>query len=281
MLKSQPWILRHVCIALLVFSAVFISCEAGIDTNVLNKTMNALKASNFTIRTNTKDLLGLMSEKAFDPVSAEKAKPWVDRLKTLWSKTDDIVYTVSKLKEKIVEKKVANEVELELKDYLSFIDEIAYKKLVDTALIATFKSGISNAFAGKSYSERLIISESIINSILISEYNIARYANINVMVIRGCGFQKNSAIVTQNSLYFKQGDVLEVMAGVGTFSKEQNPICIFDGQTPTEPNENGVAIFKKKINQGKGKYNLPVVVKYMDQEGNVQQFERVLSYQVD
>ena len=72
---------------------------------------------------------------------------------------------------------------------------------------------------------------------------------------------------------------MEIMAGVGAFSKAAKPEIAFGGNTiPID--ESGVAIYKFKASGTPGKYKVSVKITYIDQEGKEQMLSKDVEYTV-
>ncbi len=87
-----------------------------------------------------------------------------------------------------------------------------------------------------------------------------------------------AALALANSTNLLPGQKLEITAGVGGFSKAVSPVITIGGQT-VQLGEDGAAHLELTA-QGIGAKSVPVVIKYTDQDGNVQSIEKRIDYMV-
>jgi gliding motility-associated protein GldM len=115
------------------------------------------------------------------------------------------------------------------------------------------------------------------NDIKTSENRVVSLFHEQVGAVK-VRFNKFAAIVGQNSNYLMPGQELEISAGVGAFSTDAKPTISIGGQTlPT--NEDGMAVFKSTA-QGVGPRTVPVVINYVDQDGNPQTIRKDITYTI-
>jgi hypothetical protein len=103
------------------------------------------------------------------------------------------------------------------------------------------------------------------NNIKIIENKTITYCLNKIGSTDGEGFLEYfSAIVGQNSKIFKPGDLLEIKAGMGAFSKATRPTIIINGnQIPLEGE--GYSLYKIQVSGNPGKYKVPLRIKYFNQ----------------
>lgn len=88
-----------------------------------------------------------------------------------------------------------------------------------------------------------------------------------------------SPIVSQSSKYLKNGDELEVIAGLATFETRKNLKITIDYKQ-AEVGDYGYSDFKLKITSKPGVYNIPIKIEYNDQDGNRKRIDRNVKYTV-
>jgi hypothetical protein len=85
-------------------------------------------------------------------------------------------------------------------------------------------------------------------------------------------------LVTQNSINFIQGQMLEITAGLGAFSNAPRPVFTINGQKQ-EANGNGLVFYKIKVAGSSG--SIPISVSYTDPNtGQITTRNKQISYTV-
>ncbi|HEX6333187.1 MAG TPA: gliding motility protein GldM [Flavisolibacter sp.] len=115
------------------------------------------------------------------------------------------------------------------------------------------------------------------NDVKTSENRVVAFLHEQVgkVVVR---FDTYTAIVGQSSNYVMPGQEVEVMAGVGAFSKAAKPQISINGQN-VALGEDGAA--RLKVQGGSlGAHRIPVNISYVDQEGKPQSISKVVEYTV-
>jgi gliding motility-associated protein GldM len=101
------------------------------------------------------------------------------------------------------------------------------------------------------------------------------HEQVGKVVVR---FDNFTAIVGQSSNYVMPGQEIEIMAGVGAFSKAAVPQITINGQGAAI-GEDGAA--RVKLNGGGiGKHTIPVVIRYVDQDKKPQTITKTIEYTV-
>jgi gliding motility-associated protein GldM len=115
------------------------------------------------------------------------------------------------------------------------------------------------------------------NDVKTSENKVVAYCHEQVgkVIVR---FDTFTAIVGQNSNYIMPGQDIEVMAGVGAFSKASLPQITINGQGASL-GEDG-ASHAKFPGGGIGAHTIPVHIVYKDQDGKTQTIDKVIQYTV-
>jgi hypothetical protein len=94
-----------------------------------------------------------------------------------------------------------------------------------------------------------------------------------------CGYNKFSAIIGQSSNVLGPKDTLEVKAGIGEFTTSNHPSFSIGGKL-IKPDELDCAIYRMKVPDIPGRYSLPVIIGYIDQDGMKQQIVQDIRYEV-
>jgi gliding motility-associated protein GldM len=115
------------------------------------------------------------------------------------------------------------------------------------------------------------------NDVKTSENKVVSFCHEQVgkVVVR---YDTYTAIVGQSSNYIMPGQEIEVMAGVGAFSKAAAPQISINGQG-VSLGEDGQA--RLKMNGGSlGKHTIPIVIRFKDQDGKDQVIPKTIEYTV-
>src|SRR5215204_4435868 len=115
------------------------------------------------------------------------------------------------------------------------------------------------------------------NDVKTSENKIVAFCHEQVGKVQ-VRFDTYTAIVGQSSNYVMPGQEVEVMAGVGAFSKAAQPIISINGQS-VGLGEDGQAKLKMG-GGGLGKHSIPVVIRFKDQDGKDQVINKTVEYTV-
>lgn len=243
----------------------------------------SLVKSTQTIESYTMQEYNILERKLHDPTISDRVITWIrnaemiEHLTTAVHASVDSCFTnynnvsfdetksglnkiVGKYKSAVLQ--VDSELSRTLSNEFSLIIDSNYFKNFD-------ESGSRNYFKDKVH-----------NSIALIANNAIGYCNGRTGP--GCilTYEKFSALVGQNSTHFKSGDSLEVMAGVGEFTRLTNPkIMINNEKTPL--NDDGCALFKKTISGKPGTYSVPVVIDYTTSDGTQKKQSFNIKYFID
>jgi gliding motility-associated protein GldM len=92
-------------------------------------------------------------------------------------------------------------------------------------------------------------------------------------------FNTYSAIIAQNIRYVKAGEEIEIIAGVGAFSRIAKPEITIKGKIiPID--ETGTATVKFLASGKRGNYFVPVKINFTDQEGKKQTITKTVEYTI-
>ncbi len=115
------------------------------------------------------------------------------------------------------------------------------------------------------------------NDVRTTENKVVTFCHEQVgkVVVRYDAF---AAIVGQSSNYIMPGQDVEITAGVGAFSKAAQPEISINGQGVGLGAE-GQAVLKVN-GGGLGRHSVPVVIRFRDQDGNMQTVQKNVEYTV-
>lgn len=106
-----------------------------------------------------------------------------------------------------------------------------------------------------------------IQNILIQmELRTITWCNLQTMSLHE-SYDAFNAIIGQNAKVLRVGDSLEIVAGIGEFSKKPAQFVI-NGKV-IETNKMGMAAYKQKTGQKPGTYSIPVIISYQNLDGEM------------
>lgn len=246
------------------------------ELKVLETMNESIETANKSIARFTYYQLKNLEEKSYRPESIERAKLWLPKA--------NLIAEFSKIRYDFIERKISKEKlsNTDLEEIFKTLVE--YKKEVlgrDFEIKETFKdqfdfinkfqSLISSDTSSQKISIKESLSEKFIKSVLRTLQNDIK--KIENETISFCNqkvggiiddFYSYSTIVGQSSSVLKPGDMLEVIAGVGAFSKAAQPLITFNGRKK-EVNEEDYSSFKTRVPDKPGKYQITVRIDYFDQ----------------
>lgn len=253
--------------------------------NALNE---SISISNQHLTMESSDLLALLNEKRKDPATAEKANYWYTKAEAIHNLSDEINAFIEKQKSQ----KVNSE-----KLYLKLM---AYKQNimnVDSQITYTFNSTfttITKSFDSISNKENFTkiffnpisaiksvpFLNKLQNNIRINENKMLLFCNENIntdLIIED--FTSYSAIVAQNTSCPMPGELIEITAGVGSFSTLNKPEITINNKLIALEYD-GAARYKIKSSRKPGKHYIPVKIEYTDQDGKSLTIQKTVEYTV-
>jgi gliding motility-associated protein GldM len=281
------------------------------------KTVNAsLEKTNTVVNNSTQTIIASLTEKLSDPSSATKAAIWKPKAEQVTSLTAGVYNYIQSLKDQIVnaaggdavtKKPLTKDDNLDIPTRL-LIDQGAGKKLlqmltqykadvlkVDTLISTEFANSLpinldkpatknSSSSSWESAYFHMVPTVAAItmlskfqNDVRTTENKVVAFCHEQVgkVTVR---FDTYAAIVGQSSKYLMPGQNLEIIAGVGAFSKNAKPVINIGGQTVTVGDE-GTAT-QSIAGGGVGNHTVAVTVSYTDQEGKQQTIKKDIEYTV-
>jgi hypothetical protein len=272
---------------------VLVSCGKSKEDEKLFEELNhSLENSNAIIKKRTEDCLRKLEIDSQKPVSREKASIWLAKAKVAESLSDSMIANISSLQkltktsetiEKSLIEKLYNDLIL-YKHKLLQIDERIAEEL-GTVISMTNNKKDSSEMTTSEFCSSFNKSNSFIktallkNKVEIIKENVIEYCSLKVVVCI-LQFEVFQAIASQNSTHFKPNETLEITAGIGAFSKAAMPIITVDGK-PILLNADGVAEYKTKVTDKKGKFSKLVKIEYRQPDGTAGSAEKEIIYTVD
>lgn len=116
------------------------------------------------------------------------------------------------------------------------------------------------------------------NNIRIIENRFAQFCD-NKVANNIFTFHTYSVIVAQSTSYLQAGEKMEIIAGIGSFSKAAQPDIRIKGiKIPID--ESGAATYKFPVSNKPGKHFVPVEISFTDEEGIKRKETKRLEYTV-
>ena len=193
----------------------------------------------------------------------------------------------------LIEKQTLQSIYVKLKKLKQYIVNSDQQiKLVFENRIPIFSDAFQNKFKNESEfllmnfrsTEKPAIQSALLkfkNDVLNTNNMIVMFCKNQIGMLDGPGmYGKFSAIIVGNTKRLSIGDELSVYAGVGEFSTASTPIFFINGEKVL-PDGTGLATYKMKIKNKPGKYTVPVIIKYVSQDGSSRVLKDFVEYNVD
>lgn len=212
-----------------------------------------------------------MREKLREENYGEQAAFWNNKATKLKTLTLDILQQIGGLN---IRSKSSNDTLLILKR--KYITDVI---LLDSNLAHIFKPDMDSFLVNYGITISSVFnSEKAKNDVLILESQFSEYFNNKFgMIIEDC--TQFSAIVGQNTSHLREGEILEVTAGIGSYTVAAKPTFKINGQI-IPPNAEKIAVYKLRV-EGNGKKSIPVKIIFIGIDGQHKSKEFILDYYVD
>ena len=277
---------------------------------------SSLTNTNTTINSSTQTILASLNEKKSDPATATKATIWYPKAIAAQSASKELNDYIQTLKNKIlaaagynpangdttykmedldiatrimVNEKEGQKLKQKLDEYkakLLAIDPLIAQEFKNTLQVNTNMPAVqdkSNNTWELAYFHMVPTVASITilskfqNDVKTSENKVVAFCHEQVGKVQ-VRFDTYTAIVGQSSTYLMPGQEIEIMAGVGAFSKAATPSITING-SGASLGEDGAA--HAKFAAGAiGNHSIPVTIRYKDQDGKDQVITKTIEYTV-
>jgi gliding motility-associated protein GldM len=288
----------------------------NVSAEILNafKTVNkSLEITNVTVNNSSETIMKSLEDKMLDPATAARAKKWYPKAKQVqdYSKTayafiqvikDDIIKQGGGDPDKtsfkadnldiatrlMIDGGKAKELQAQLETFKKnvlgvdpSIDSAFANTLPINTAVPTTVSKANRTFARAYFHmvptvAALTILSKFQNDIKTSENKIVQFLHSKVGEV-AVRFDTYNAFAATNKSYIMPGDEMEVMAGVGAFSKAALPQITIDG-SPESLTEDGAAHRKMRASDALGKHTISVIIKYKDLDGADQVTKKDIEY---
>ncbi len=279
-------------VAVTILSISFFACNNSSKTDraIIAAMEESLVSSNKYLHVSTQSVLASLEDKMSDPVTHEKAKVWFPKAEKIQDLSEKLHSYIEKLKGKKVDKETAITLFEKIQGYKtdilstdSLIKETfePYIKIdnLTAPAGATKASFFASFLKNASSSSVTAFLGKLQNSVKVTENKIVVFCHEQVPNAF-CGLSSYvSAIIGQSSKIVTQGDVIEIIAGVGSFERRTNPEITINEKLITL-NDYGNARYQLKANNKPGNYSIPVRISYTDQDAKKQIIETTVKYTV-
>lgn len=250
----------------------------------------SLKNSNGTIDRSSQTILRELQNMTTQPLTASKAELWLPKAQKIVTLSKECYSYIANLKK---QKTISEEETVKLFNVLNKYEadilniDVYIKEAFNDPAYAFW--GTDSIFKKDIFSFKKLFSNT--STLFISAFLTKLQTNIKLFenrTISVCNtkfaidypyFGMYSTIIAQNYEVLKQGSELEIISGIGLFSKAALPEIIINGKI-IPVNEMGYSSYKKTISNNPGNYSIPVKINFTDENGEKQTAEKVIEYTV-
>jgi hypothetical protein len=149
--------------------------------------------------------------------------------------------------------------------------------LNDTQRKEYAKNWLEENFSGTSSAMAMVVLNKIESDLLATTKTYMEYC-LNQTVVLTCGwYTEFRPLASLSSRYVKQGQPLEVTAGIGSFSAAMRPQIIINGKE-ISLTDYATAVHRFAASGKPGKHNVSVKIKYTKPDGTIATVEKSLEY---
>ena len=255
-------------------------------------------------------------DKANDPKTAEKAQRWLDKAQLIKEYTDSVVAYIDRLKAELKsssevksedgtiifhddnmdavqrlfeDQKQGTDLEMHIQNYKrkllnvdsSMSDQLGHNLVFisrDYDLAKTKSDFTKMYFYKMPVIAGLLVLDKLENNAHVIENKFITYCN-NQISNDGFIIERIATLVGQSTTHLLPGQKLTIEAGVGSYSMQALPNIKIDGTSVDA--KNGYVEFTKYVPLKPGKYHVPVVIQYIDENGNKIMNTHEVEYAVD
>ncbi len=308
---------KMINIMYLVLTALLALNVSAEILNAFRTVDNSLMATNKQINLSTEQIIASLNEKRSDPASAIRANYWYPKAEQAKVYSKEMFDYIQALRMRILKEAnfdpakngdssfkadnldIATRImveEGEGKKLQKKLEEYKQKMFaIDPLIAAEFKNSLQINTAIPEVQDKsnktwegayfrmvptvaaITILSKFQNDVKTSENKVVSFAHEQVgkVTVR---FDTYTAIVGQSSNYVMPGQEIEVMAGVGAFSKAAQPQITINGQGAALGEDGAARV--KFAGGGIGNHTVPITIRYVDQEGKPQTITKTVEYTV-
>jgi hypothetical protein len=173
------------------------------------------------------------------------------------------------------------------KENLLNTDSLIWKEFHNTLIViapeydTTEKGGryfIDHFFEGRSVMESVVLLSQIENNIKAIENKVLVFCDVQVPNYWD-GFFSYSPLISQSSSYVRGGEIIELIAGIGSFGRQFQTKITMNGRT-IQLSEDAAAHYIFHSSRKPGKHIIPLKIEYTDEFQKKQILEKNIEYTV-
>jgi GldM N-terminal domain len=237
----------------------------------IKKYADSVKADIELLRTQLKNEADLHFEESKE-VFNENSKAPVHKVFITDNKSELLLLNWATLNNRLM--LIDEEIKIEFENTIEKIK--IENNVVEKETLNNFKKRFTNITT----MEALVILSSIENNVTSTENRLITFCYSKVGSVGGCGFSNvSSFLIGQNTTKLQVGKKLIITAGMGAYTRKGAPkIKINNKQIELE--SGGIAEYEMKITSKPGKYKIPVVVDFTDENGYKRNQSQIVEYEV-
>jgi len=304
------------CLTILLFLSAC-SNNSKSDLTVFEATFNGLEQSSKTIEDISADFRKQLYGRLNDPMTAEKAavlQPQAERVSELASSVVDYIYKLESQLVEVAGYRLSDKASAFKSGNFKSVNKVFFEQKKGTELLQKLRGFIDSIQSvdvsiGIYYAEMRKETYNYLDSTTDNEMNFSKIyfndisvaaalsvlakfendiRNTESKLISYCyyrsfpmidRYEAFQTLVGINSSCVKAGDVIEINAGVGSFSVASQPKFTIDGKI-ISCNENGIIVYKFKSPLKAGKYYKSVKIEYTKPDGTKEVRTKNIEYTV-
>jgi GldM N-terminal domain len=300
MLPFLNTLIKRTWMVVLLMSVMVLNACKDSDKNsslIFEELNESLERSNRAIEASSTTYLMALSGKQKRAETAERARIWGGLADSIHSKTKNLINFIDSLKLKVknenfkINDESIGKLFTKLKGHREFVlnqHERIKKEFEKIIIVANsdFNTRFSNKedfvktnFSSSLTSKNISALLKFENDVMTTENEIVAYCYHQVPNNYD-GYDKFSPIAFQNSTHFKSGEELIISVGMGSLTLRNLPMFTING-IKVNANDEGIGVYKMKVEEKKGRYKIPVTIEFFNQDGRKVLYSKFLEYTVD
>jgi hypothetical protein len=252
----------------------------------------SLDNSTKTISFTSTDLLRAIKEKRDKPTLENRATIWYEKASRIHELSDSLYhYLMSLEKTGSTRETEINELANRLIDYKNAVAVVDKRIQEILSSLPLFKAELldkngrenpasnRNLMKASDKNAQSLLLAKFRNDTRVTENQLINYCFHQIQPYDEGYYTSYSAIVAQSNSIAEAGEMIEITAGLGSFSKAAKPEIFINGNS-VPLNDEGYARYKTSAPILPGKHKIPVLIKFFDQDGKENTIERTVSYTV-
>lgn len=298
-----------------VVAVSLVGCRQRENVAQLKALSNSLQYANEILKEGNHQLSEALISTVNDPSTHSLGIMWEPRGNRIKKKADSIVEMIEDLKANLPEQKdrnyngAGNTLLIKLSAFKDSLPEIIHvedfkeipfkyvsikkdvinlNKIVpllpgytdslnDTQRKKYAKGWLEENFSGTSPAMAMVVLNRIESDLLTTTKTYMDYCLSQTVVMRCGGYTEFHPLASLSSSYVKQGQSVEVTAGIGSFSAAMRPQIFINGKE-ISLTDYATAVHRFTASGKPGKHNVAVKIKFTKPDGSIATVERALEY---